>query len=131
MSNNLNTVKRIGSGIRLTETATAEIVATLPEGFDHTARGAVSGAVIAWACGSEEVPPQKIGPKGNQRATDFGRGVDALVKSVKRALSGDTDKPIVLRATLSGEGGGSTVIPTDSPLYAALVAMIRDGGEES
>jgi hypothetical protein len=35
----------------------------------------------------------------------------------------------VLRATLSGEGGGSVTIAADHALYAALVAMIREGQE--
>jgi hypothetical protein len=66
----------------------------------------------------------KTGAKGNQRATDYGRGVDALVKAVKRLLTDDEDKPVTLRATLSGEGGGSVTIPADHALYTALVEMI-------
>jgi hypothetical protein len=126
---NLSTVKRIGTGVRLTEEAVPEILASLPEGFDPSARGAVAEAVHSWACGDEERPAVKVGPKGSQRATDYGRGVDTLVAAVKRALSGDTDKPVVLRATLSGEGGGSVTIPNDHALYAALVDLIRAGQE--
>lgn len=123
-TNNLNTVKRIGAGVRLTETAVPEIVATLPKGFDAEKRGAVAAAVVAWAIGDGPEEKQMTGPKGASKPTDFGRGVNTLVKAVKRALNGDTDKPVTLRATLSGEGGGSTTIPTDHPLYAALVALI-------
>ena len=127
---NLSVVTRIGAGVRLTESATADIIATLPADFDPNKRGAVAAAVISWAVpAGEPTPPQKIGAKGAQRATDFGRGVDALVKSVKRALSADTDKPAVLRATLSGEGGGSVTIPADHPLHDALIALIREGSE--
>lgn len=128
-SANLATVRKIGAGVRLTETAVPEIVATLPEGFDPKARGAVANAVHQWACGDAERPAVKTGPKGDQTATDYGRGVDALVKAVKRALSDGDDKPVTLRATLSGEGGGSTTIPTDHPLYSAIVDLIREGQE--
>lgn len=126
---NLSTVKRIGTGVRLTEEAVPAIVASLPKDFDPAKRGAVADAVHAWACGDEPRPAVKTGPKGNQRATDYGRGVDTLVSAVKRALSADADKPVVLRATLSGEGGGSVTIPSDHALYAALVDMIRAGQE--
>lgn len=43
--------------------------------------------------------------------------------AVKRATP-ESAKPVTLRATLSGEGGGTTVIPADHPLYAALVELI-------
>lgn len=126
---NLTVVTRIGAGVRLTSSAAADIVATLPDGFDHAKRGAVADAVHSWACGTEERPPVKVGAKGNQRATDYGRGVDALCKAVKALLNGDADKPVTLRATLSGEGGGSVVIPTDHEFYAAIVALISEGQE--
>jgi hypothetical protein len=42
MSNNLNTVTRIGAGARLTETAAPVIAATAPAGFDPAKRGAVA-----------------------------------------------------------------------------------------
>lgn len=129
--NNLSTVTRIGAGVRLTATATEAIVASLPEGFDHKARGAVAEAVHAWACGDAERPPVKVGKAGEQRATDYGRGVDTLVKSVKRALSAnDAPGDPVMRVTLSGEGGGSATVPADHPLYAALVALIT-GDEDA
>jgi hypothetical protein len=126
---NLSIVTRIGAGERLAVSATSDIVAALPEGFDPSARGAVAEAVHAWACGEAVRPPVKVGKVGEQRATDYGRGVDALVKSVKRALSADAPKEITLRATLSGEGGGSVTVPTSHPLYGAIVAMIRNGSD--
>lgn len=128
---NLTVTTRIGAGVRLTETAAPAIVATLPDGFDASKRGAVTDAVHAWATEGGERPPVKIGPKGAQRATDYGRGVDTLTAAVKRLLAGDADKPVTLRATLSGEGGGSTVIQPEHPLYAALVEMIQNSGSES
>jgi hypothetical protein len=121
-SNNVSTVRAIGKGIRVTDTAVAEIVATLPADFDVKARGAVAAAVHAWACGDDVIPAQRTGGKGGPR-TDYGIGADALVSAVKRALSTKSDA-VVLRATLSGEGGGSVTIPTDHPLYAALVKLI-------
>jgi len=130
---NLSTVKRIGAGVRLTESAVPTIVAGLPEGFDPKARGAIANAVHAWACGDEERPPVKIGPKGSQRATDYGRGVDTLVTAVKRALAADAPKPVRLAVTHSGDGveSGSVVIPTDHALYPVLVAMIAAQSEEA
>lgn len=128
MSNNLSTVTRIGAGVRLTESAAADVAATAPEGFDVKARGAVTDLVHAWACGDSERPPVKVGKAGAQRATDYGRGVDALTKAVKRLLTPESDA-ITLRASLSGEGGGSATIPADHPLYAAIVALIV--GEEA
>jgi hypothetical protein len=52
----------------------------------------------------------------------FGARFDA---AVKRATP-EAPKPVTLRATLSGEGGGSTTIPTDHPLYADIVALIAE-----
>jgi hypothetical protein len=132
-ANNLSTVTRIGAGIRLTDTAVPAIIAALPEGFDPKARGAIANAVHAWACGDSERPAVKVGPKGDQRATDYGRGVDTLVTAVKRAMMADTPKPVRLAVTHSGDGvdGGSVVIPTDHALYPVLVAMIAAQSEEA
>src|SRR5689334_21668361 len=106
-TNHINTVQHIRRGARLTETAVPEILASVPETYDWTAKGAVPTAVHAWACGDSKRPAQKTGPKGAQVTSDYGRGVDTLVTAVKRALkSSDGPKPITLRATLSGEGGG-------------------------
>lgn len=130
---NVATVKKIGVGVRLTETAVPAILDSLPEGFDPKARGAVAEAVHAWACGDGDRPAVKTGPKGNQKTTDYGRGHDTLVAAVKRALSSAVEKPVTLRAVLSGEGGGSVTIPADHPLYGALVEMIgaaTDNGDE-
>lgn len=61
--------------------------------------------------------------------TRFGNAVQAAGFGLRAALDKDedADKPVTLRATLSGEGGGSTTIPADHPLYDAIVALI--GGE--
>lgn len=133
VSNHLSTVTRIGAGIRLTDTAVPQIIASLPEGFDPKARGAVTDAVHAWACGDKERPAVKTGPKGSQKSTDYGRGVDTLTTAVKRALAVDVPKPVRLAVTHSGEGvdSGSVVIPTDHALYPILVAMIAAQSEEA
>jgi hypothetical protein len=127
MTSNIDTVRAIGKGIRVSETAVAEIVASLPESFDSKARGAVAAAVHSWACGDSPVPAQRTGGKGGPR-TDYGIGADALTSAVKRALATSSDA-VVLRATLSGEGGGSVTIPTDHALYAELVKLIS--GDDS
>jgi len=122
---NLSTLRAIGSGVRKTEEVAAAIVAGLPEGFDSKARGAVSGAVHAWAGFPEgtDRPAVKSGKAGAQTLTDYGRGVDAVAKAVSRLLKGKADNGPVLRVSLSGEGGGSATVPSDSPLYAILSAL--------
>lgn len=130
MSNNIETVRTIGRGVRVLEESVSAVIMSLPADFDASKRGAVADAVHAWACGEAERPAVKTGPKGNQTTTDYGRGHDTLTKAVKREL-GSGDKPITLRATLSGEGGGSVTIPTDHALYAVLTAMIREGQAEA
>lgn len=125
-------VRSIGKGIRLTDSRAAEVVATLPDDFNAKTAGAVTGAVHAWATGC--VCPSGRGKTcqcGNRpavktggKATDYGTGVDTLTTAVKRLLSGDDVKPIRLTVSLSGEGGGSTVVPADHPLYATLVALL-------
>lgn len=58
--------------------------------------------------------------------TRFGNAVQAAGFGLRSALDKDedTDKPVTLRATLSGEGGGSTTIPADHPLYKDICALI-------
>lgn len=111
---NITLVKSIGAALRKTETAVPEIIASVPAEYDWTARGAVTAAIHAWAVpAGEEIPAVKIGAKGAQRATDYGRGVDSLAKAVRSALAGDDDKPAVLRVSL--KGAGSAVVPDDAP----------------
>lgn len=90
----LSAVKRIGVGIRLTETATVEIVASLPEGFDPKVTGAVTAAIHFWATGCE-CPSgrgkvcqcgKREAVKRGKETTDYGRGVDTLSQSVRTAL---------------------------------------------
>lgn len=65
--------------------------------------------------------------------TRFGNAVQAAGFGLRSALDKDEDaaKPVVLRASLSGEGGGSTTIPTDHPLYGAIVALIHGESDQT
>lgn len=128
---NVATIRAIGKGERLSVEAATAIVASVPDTYDWTARGAVPSAIIAWSGGADV--KQKTGPVGQQTMTDFGLGVDKLRHAVRKVLNGDKDddapKPVVLRASLSGEGGGSTTIDPEHPLYNQIVALIQ--GETS
>lgn len=122
---NLASVRAIGKGARVSEVATAAIVATAPEGFDFKARGAVTGLIHAWACGEGERPAVATGGKGEQTPTDYGRGVDALRQTVRRAFAAMVETPDetpVMRVSL--KGAGSAVVPVDSPAYAILLALL-------
>ena len=120
-----------GKGARYAEgVATAVIAATSTE-YDWTARGAIPAAILA-ACGvtRETAPAQKVGPKGEQRSTDWGRGIDAVAKQVKAQLSSDAaPKPATLRASLSGEGGCTVVIDMTSELGRAILAYMEASHE--
>ena len=71
------------------------------------------------------------GSKVEQVTTLYGEGFKALESAVKSRLNKRDagDKPIVLKATLSGKGGGSVTIAPDSDLYAVLVSMIKGADE--
>lgn len=125
---NVKTIVSIGAATVKTERVAQQIVVSAPVGYDWAARGAVTAQIHAWAVGADgEVPAQKTGPKGAQKATNYGRGVDALAKAIRAILSGDDDepKPAALRATLSGEGGGSITVDMTSDLGIALIALIQ------
>lgn len=48
-----------------------------------------------------------------------------LVRNIEAADAEDGDpKPVILRVSLSGEGGGNTVIEPTHPMYAALVMLV-------
>lgn len=75
-------------------------------------------------------PNDEAVQKRNGVRTRFGNAVQAAANGMRYALESDESedsepKPVVLRASLSGEGGGSTVIEPSHPLYAAVVAMIK------
>lgn len=122
---NVAAVRAIGKGARTIAESAPLVVAYAPEGFDWTARGAVPSVIHAWAVGAVvgtefEVPAQKTGSKGEQTATDYGRGVDALAKAVKalvKPVPADTDAD-------AGEGddAGSDETPA-APDYVALAVQ--------
>lgn len=57
--------------------------------------------------------------------TKFGNAVQAAGNGLRAALEDDetTPKPAVLRVSLSGEGGGTTIIDAEHPLYGTLIEM--------
>lgn len=70
--------------------------------------------------------------KKDGRRTRFGNAVQAAGNGLRSALPEEDKpaKPATLRVSLSGEGGGSTVVPEDHPLYAVLTAMITGSKAE-
>lgn len=119
---NVAVVRAIGAGERKLGESADAIAATAPEGFDVSKRGAVADLVFAWLGVDKDSAPKQM--DANKNKTDFGRGFGSLVSAVKSRLKDDGETTTVLRVTLSGEGGGSTTIPTDHALYAELVSLI-------
>lgn len=77
-------------------------------------------AVLAYP---NDAPVQK---KDGKR-TRFGNAVQAAGNGLRNALDKDDDsdpKPAVLRVSLSGEGGGSSVVEMDSDLGKAILAHL-------
>lgn len=99
-------VVRFGTGVKGSDVTRADIVA------------GVLTDIGEWSDGPQKTDGKRT-PFGNV-VMRFGARFDA---AVKRATPEEV-KPVTLRATLSGEGGGSVTIPEDHPLYASLVALI-------
>lgn len=127
----VSTVRKIGAGERLSAVVTEAVLSNLPEGFDHKADGAVAELVHNWINGDTPAPAVTSGGK----RTDYGTGVNTIVTRIKRELNkaadaaDETPKPVVLRVSLSGEGGGSTVIEPSHPFYEALFALFTGEAE--
>lgn len=123
-------VKRVGTDDNFRSARAQSVVDAAPEGFDWTARGAVPAAILSAMGLSEHPEPQKVGPKGAQKETVYGIGFRVLADAVRKIVKDDgAPKPAVLRVTMSGEGGGSTIVPVDHPLYAALVDLLASESE--
>lgn len=96
------------------------------KGSEHPRANIISGVLTVigeW----KDTPQTDKGartPFGNV-VQKFGARYDAAVKRAKP----EEPKAVVLRAVLSGEGGGSTTIPEDHPLYAEIVALIAGSTE--
>lgn len=148
MSTNANVeiVRAIGKGERLTETAVEDIVASLPADFDPTARGAIAEAVHQWAHGDNQRPavkknrrdengqivrkaPTKSHPSGQpvQDWTDYGQGHKSLTERVKRALATPAAPTVGMRVILTGpDESGSLTVEPGTELWDILAGMIRD-----
>lgn len=118
-------ITRIGKADRDALTIANDVFAATADTYDWSARGAVPKAIDAYVGGFGPVPAKSKGPKGAQTSTDYGRGVDAVRQHLSKIVKGDAPKTVALRATLSGEGGGSVVVDMDSDLGRALIALIR------
>jgi|SRR6478609_8034321 len=65
--------------------------------------------------------------KTDGKRTRYGNAVQAAAAMLRKVIEPDVDdapKEVVLRVSLSGEGGGSTVVPADHPLYSSIVALL-------
>ena len=90
------------------------------------------GTLALYVDGADECDPHKRLIKGGGGALTREKIIAAasktfvcMIDAAKRAgLEEDAAKPVTLRVTLSGEGGGSAVVAPDHALYGALVAMI-------
>lgn len=136
--NRISTVRSIGAAERKTGEVAGEIVASVPDTWDWTARGAVPQAILAWVTEGDvdSAPAQKKGPKGAQTVTDFGRGVDKLRKAVAELVREDKPKPVRLAVTMSGDDapvtGTMAVDPEAHPeLYASLVEFLAAAQAET
>lgn len=70
---------------------------------------------------------QTVTVNGTKTRTRYGNAVQAAASMLRKVIDVDTDdapKDVVLRVSLSGEGGGSTVVPVDHPLYKDIVALL-------
>lgn len=123
-------VSSIGRAEVKRDKTAADIVATMPEGYDWTARGAVAEAIrTVGGWDADTCPARKKGPKGAQVTTVFGVGFQALEDAIRKIVKEDKVPTVALRATLSGEGGGSVTVDMDSELGKALLALILAGDE--
>lgn len=121
-------VRSIGAHEAAAERGVASVANAVREAHGDTfaKRADAVAAVLAWIGIDAADAPAQRGPKGEdgkRPATNFGRGLDSVVRNLMRGS--DAPTAVVLRASLSGEGGGSVTIPTDHALYSQIVALIK------
>lgn len=136
MSKNTNPIvsafTRIGAAEVSTGVHAQSVIDLVGDTYDWTAKSAVATAVAAYVAAHGEpgqrtvVVTDENGEK-KQRATNYGRGFDRVRKAVTALLAAqdDTPKSVVLRVSLSGEGGGTVTIDPEHEFYASLVALVK------
>lgn len=120
-------VTRVGTDENFKGGRAAAVVASVPEGYDWTARGAVSASILA-ALGIEksEAPAQKRGPKGAQTETTFGVGFRVLSDAIRSLVKeSKVAEPGVIRLSLSGTGGATVTLRVGDAGYDVALAMIE------
>lgn len=94
------------------------------------ANGVTTDTVAAHALALTNLAYPGVKPQSRAEASSReGRAHSFRTKvraGLKRAVGSDDDtaKPVTLRVSLSGEGGGTTVIPADHPQYALVLALV-------
>jgi hypothetical protein len=88
-------VSVIGKGNRYAAEMAVAVIAHVGTEYNWTVRGAVPAAIrSALGVTADTEPKQKIGPAGDQRTTDYGRGFDSLASAVRSALKADDDQKV-------------------------------------
>lgn len=113
------------------DTMAAAIIANVGESYDWTARGAKPGAVHLFTCGAVKGDAVPVQRKDDGSITNYGTGVNTLVKAITRALDAPDDNTApAMRVSLKGTG--SAVVPADHPAYALLLALLgADAADDS
>lgn len=89
-------------------------------------------ADTARALASLAFPDDETVQTVNGKRTRYGNAVQAagyMLRAVIEKPEDDEPKPVVLRVSLSGEGGGSSVVEIDSPLGQEIIKFLA--GQQS
>lgn len=116
-------VQRLGTDENFRGGRAAAVIASMPEGYDWTARGAVPAAVFS-ALGIEKsaAPAQKTGKE--KKETTFGVGFRVLCDAIRYQVKGNkVTEAGVIRVSLSGEGGQTLTLREGDAGYAEAVAL--------
>lgn len=122
----VSTVTSIGAAEVRVDNAAAYVVSVTSDTYDWTVRGAVPAAIrAALGVDADSEPAQKVGPKGAQRTTNYGRGFDTLSKRIARLVKGEKEtEGGVIRLSLSGEGGVTITLRPGDAGYEDAAALI-------